>query len=430
MRSRRGLAIGSMLLVGGAVVLSQRPDAFTASRDHPAIVYSTGPVKNAISDLNRRLDDGAARLGFDEANGYLRSALSLLGIPIESQVLVFSQTSAEAQNIGPKNPRAIFFRDAVAVGWVRGAKAIEVAAQDATQGTVFYTLDQAAAAKPRFHRDDTCLACHLTWDTLGVPGPLVLSTFPMPDDKNAYATGFVSDHRSPITDRWGGWYVTGTTSSPHMGNITGPRTSDGRGPRGPTLQNVDGQFDTTSYLSRQSDVVALMVLEHQARMTNLLTRLGWEFRLAAHERPLLKGPPSADADGMTERVHQVVVDLVDYMLFVDEEVLTGPVKGSSGFTDKFQAQGPTDRKGRSFRQLDLTRRLLRYPCSYMIYTQTFDALPGALRNAVYARMWRILSGQETGKPYDRLSRSDRQAILEILRDTKQDLPPSFRTAGQ
>lgn len=433
MRSRAGtgIAIGSLLLAGVGVAFGQRSDAFTASRDHPAIAYSSGPVRNAVSELNRRLEEGTVRLGFDQANGYLRSTLALLGIPTESQVLVFSQTSAQAPEIGPRNPRAIFFRDAVAVGWVRGGKLLEVAAQDAQQGTVFYKIDQAPADKPRFRRDDTCLACHLSWDTFGVPGPFVLSTFPMPDDKNAYATGFVSDHRSPLRDRWGGWYVTGTTSSPHMGNITGPRASnEPRARRGITLETVDGQFDTRAYLSRYSDVTALMVLEHQTRMTNLLGRLGWETRLAAHERQLLRGPVSDGRNGLTARVEQVVVDLVDYMLFVDEEALSSPVKGSSGFAEKFQAQGPNDRKGRSLRQLDLTRRLMRYPCSYMIYTEAFDALPGAARDAVYGRMWQILSGREAGSPYDKLSGDDRQAILEILRDTKQNLPAYFRTAAR
>ena len=44
-----------------------------------------------------------------------------------------------------------------------------------------------------------------------------------------------------------------------------------------------GHFDTAAYLTPHSDIVALMALEHQSHMTNLLTRVGWETRLAVHD---------------------------------------------------------------------------------------------------------------------------------------------------
>jgi hypothetical protein len=114
------------------------------------------------------------------------------------------------------------------------------------------------------------------------------------------------------------------------------------------------------------------------------------------------------------------------MLFVDEPRLVGAIKGTSGFAEKFAAEGPRDSKGRSLHQLDLQRRLLRYPCSYMIYTDAFDALAPAAKNAVYRRMWQVLSGQERGPKYARFALPDRQAIIEILRDTKKDLPEYFQ----
>ena len=104
--------------------------------------------------------------------------------------------------------------------------------------------------------------------------------------------------------------------------------------------------------------------------------------------------------------------------------------GSSGFAEKFSGQGPRDSKGRSLRQLDLDRRLMRYPCSYMIYTAAFDALPPDTKSAVYQRMWLILSGKETAKKYAVLSRADRQAIVEILKETKKDLPAYFQPVTQ
>ena len=154
-------------------------------------------------------------------------------------------------------------------------------------------------------------------------------------------------------------------------------------------------------------------------MTNLITRTGWEARLAA-------ASPSQDASA---RVTEAARDLVDYLLFVDEAPLTGPVKGGSGFAESFGARGPRDGQGRSLRDFDLRRRLFKYPCSYMIYTPAFDALPPAAKNAVYTRLWEVLSGRETQPRYRSLTPQDRQAIVSILRETKRDLPTYFQ-AGQ
>jgi hypothetical protein len=143
-------------------------------------------------------------------------------------------------------------------------------------------------------------------------------------------------------------------------------------------------------------------------MMNLLTRVGWETRA---------GTPPRDN----------VKELVDYLLFVDERLLPGKVQGSSGFAERFAALGPVDRKGRSLRQLDLERRLLQYPCSYMIYSAAFDALPDEARRAIYQRMWDVLSGADPDKRYARLSAGDRQAIIEIVRDTKENLPTYWRS---
>jgi hypothetical protein len=413
---------------GAAATSAQRRDVFVASRDHPAIAYTKAAVTDPIYQLNRRIQSGAVRLARDGPNGYLKSLLAALEIPIESQSLVFSQTSFEGKLITPKNPRAVFFSDTVSVGNVHGSDAIELGAHDPTQGVIFYTLSQAAAEKPQLVRDNTCLACHLSWDTLGVPGFFVLSTFPMSDDKNAYASGFTADHRSTLVDRWGGWYVTGKPGPlRHMGNV--PVIVHGQPDlqsRTPVLASLEGKFDTKAYLSPYSDVVALMVLEHQTHMTNLLTRIGWEARLAAHARSNAADATPRQRDDAAARVREAASDLVDYMLFVDEAPFAGAIRGSSGFAEKFSAQGPRDGKGRSLKQLDLDRRLMRYPCSYMIYTPAFDALPQDARSAIYQRMWQILSGKETGKQYAALSRADRQAIVEILKATKKDLPAYFQ----
>lgn len=408
-------AIVAALAVAAVVaVRGQFADSFVASRDVPQIAYSTAPVENRVSDLNDRLRDGRVQLKFEERSGYLRAVLDALRVPAESQVATFAKNSFQADLIERRNPRAVYFSDDVAVGWVRGAELLEIAAHDPKQGGIFYTLEQKPAAVPQLRREDGCLACHLSWDTLGVPGFFFMSTLTVPDDPHTYASGFSSDSRKSFDTRWGGWYVTGNIGSLiHMGNVPVSNTDKPARAAARSLKSLDSEFDTAGFPTRTSDVVALMVLDHQAHMMNLITRTGWEARLAPGDSK------------QAARVEDAAVDLVDYLLFVYEAPLTAPVRGTSGFAETFEARGPADPQGRSLRQLDLDHRLLKYPCSYMIYSDAFDAMPALAKNAVYRRLWRVLSGQEHGEPYSHLSAGDRRAIVEILRATKKDLPDYF-----
>jgi hypothetical protein len=194
----------------------------------------------------------------------------------------------------------------------------------------------------------------------------------------------------------------------------------------PSLTIGTGTFDTSPYLTPYSDVAALMVLNHQLHLANLLTRLGWESRIASQEQ----SQAGAGNAGKPIDVRDTAREVVDYLLFIDEAPLPSPIQGSSPFAQEFMKRGPRDGQGRSLRDLDLTRRLLRYPCSYMIYTEAFDALPATAQAMVYERMWEILSGSETDKAYARLSLADRRAIIEILRATKKGLPDYFRLLPQ
>jgi hypothetical protein len=409
---RSGTALVALVALGFA--LKAFDDAFIGP-DDPAIQYSTRPTHDPVAELNRKIQQGQTRLRFDPANGYLRSLLDALGIPVESQMAVFSKTSFQANGIGPHNPRSVFFNDSVAVAWLRGAWTVEVAAEDPEQGVVFYTLDQTFSDKPGFHRRDDCLSCHNSYNAAGVPGMLVRSVFTARDGTALFQLGsYTTDHASPMEQRWGGWYVTGNSGGArHMGNIvvTDAKAEAPPPPGADELASLDGKIDSGSYLSKYSDIVALMVFEHEMHAINLLTRAGWEARYAAYR----KATPAPDAS----------IALADYLLFLDEAPLKGRIAGSSGFDGKFAAGGPRDSKGRSLRQLDLERRLMRYPCSYMIYSAAFDALPAGTRDAVYQRMWAVLSGKERGERYARLTAADRQAAIEILRETKPGLPKYF-----
>jgi hypothetical protein len=360
---------------------AQHAGAFRGSLDDPSIDYAARPLNNVVDDVNRRLERGELRFTFSGRGGFLQSALDALQLPVDSQMLVFSRGSLQGKRIGEQNPRAIFFNDRVALGWVRDGNVLEVAAHDATAGVVFYTLQQSSSAPPQFTRSFVCLGCHVTGDTLGVPGLLMFST------SRADAGQFDGvprhvDQSDPLDKRFGGWFVTGN---------------------GALRRSVEGLFDTDGYRTLTSDIAAHLVLTHQAGMTNLLTRAAFEARSAG-----------GDEQAVAAVMNGIAKEVVDHLLFLDEATLPAPVHGNSGFAERFSARGPRDRKGRSLYELDLTRRLFKYPCSYLIYSPAFDALPPRVKDPIYRRMRELLPGQEKG-----------QAILEILRDTKKDLPPDF-----
>jgi hypothetical protein len=430
MRLRTFIALGLWLCAIGSVrtpLDAQRAGAFRGTTDDPAIRYSTAPLNNVVADVNRKLQDGTLRLTYEGRSGYLRSALEALAIPTDSQLLVFSRASLQGKLINEQNPRALFFNDRVALGWVRGGEIIEVAAHDESAGAVFYALEQRTdlPGPPQFRRAFECLGCHLAGDTLGVPGFLMFSSG-RPDPGQGFSLPRAVDHSDALSRRFGGWFVTGSSgSTPHMGNAV--TALDGRASH--EIASVDGLFDTDGFRATSSDIVAHMVFTHQVGMANLLTRAGWQARAADP----LQHPPFTATPGEEERIAVmmtgVATEVVDYLLFVDEARLTDPVRGTSGFAERFAALGPRDTKGRSLHELDLNRRLMKYPCSYLIYSPAFDALPPAARDPIYRRMWEVLSGQERNERYvSALSLADRQAVVEILRDTKPGLPAYFQGA--
>jgi hypothetical protein len=245
------------------------------------------------------------------------------------------------------------------------------------------------------------------------------------------ARQFAVTHRVPFEKRWGGWYVTGQHGSlHHLGNTDLERLYDEPPPSGTSnWTSLAGKFDTSGYLTEQSDIVALTVFEHQMHMMNLLTRMGWEARVIEYRRTVPEVQRKAEGDDPSDKtvsMEDAAKEVVDYMLFTDEAPLPQPLHGATTFAERFSALGPKDRKGRSLRQLDLTRRLLRYPCSYMIYSAQFEQLPALAKAALYGRLWTVLSGKDRDLKYANLTAADRAAIVDILRDTKPDLPKTFR----
>ncbi|MEO6723980.1 MAG: hypothetical protein ABIU20_00780 [Blastocatellia bacterium] len=403
--------------------------------NHEAIQYEKGAVNDAVWRLQEQLDGGKAKLNFDEQFGWLPSVLRALSIQTDSQILNFGKTSFQAPLISPHRPRALYFNDGVSVGYVRGGEVLEIASVDPKQGVIFYTIDQGRSTRPRFQRRDTCLQCHLNNSTLNVPGLMIRSIFPEPSGMPLFhAGGFVTDHRSPLKERWGGWYVTGTHGAQaHMGNAfvrDAQRPSELDTRESQNVTSLKGRFNAEEYLSPHSDIVALMVIEHQTRMTNLITRAGWDTRRALHDRDTMikaLGELSAETTASTRRRIQSACDpLLEYMLFTDDAALTEAVRGTSGFAEMFAKLGPFDAQGRSLRQFDLRKRLFRYPCSFLIYSEAFDNLPPETLDYVYRRLWDVLNGKDISLTFARLSAEDRKAIREILLATKLNLPKYWR----
>ena len=425
-RRVRPLALGALALtlVASVLVLRQGP---RAARQTPEAESgnASAVTLDAVARLQQKIDTGAVTLQFDARHGYLSSLLKDLNIPVSSQTLVFSKSSEQEAAISPQTPRALYFTDDVYVGWVQGG-AIELAAVDPKSGSFFYTLTQEKDAHPKFERHTSkCVGCHDSSEDPAklIPRLLMLSVLPDREGNAINGAAVVTTDRSPFKERWGGWYVTGTHGKQtHLGNQTfrAPARELTSIPEyvatldlapGANVTDLTGRFDTTPYLIPQSDIVALMVLAHQTHVYSLIMFATYSLQAALEL--------NAKAE-TTSLVKEVAEPVVRAMLFSGETVLTDPIVGTSGFAAEFVKQGPRDRRGRSLRDLDLKKRLLRYPLSYVIYSDAFNQMPAVLKDYIDRRLREALSGEDKSPAYAHLSMTDREDILAILKDTKPD----------
>ena len=426
----KGIFLASIL---GAALQDRQINGQDFERE--PILYASAATDNPVSRLQAHLDSGDGKLVYDGGQGYLSSLLKELNVPVSSQTLVFSKTSLQRSRISPRTPRALYFNDDVYVGFCQNGEVLEISAVDPGLGAVFYTLSQEVSESPQFVRqNDNCLLCHGSTNTRGVPGHLVRSVYVDAVGLPVLSMGTHRiDHTSPIEKRWGGWYVTGTHGSQsHLGNLILNSTRQQEpvdNAAGQNVTDLNGRFKTSPYLSQHSDLVALMVLEHQAEAHNLLTRANFQTREALHaEKGLnkdLNEPEGHRWASTTTRIKHACESLVKYLLFCEEAPITTKLRGTTAFAEEFAAKGPRDKKGRSLRDFDLERRLFKYPCSYLIYSPSFDRLPAEAKGQVQKRLWEVLSGKDQSKEFSHLSASDRATILEILRETKFDWPKCF-----
>jgi hypothetical protein len=440
----RKLALPVVPAVLGAVVLAmlQPAEAQIAVRNQGYIPYSDAPINyrsENISDpvtlLQHKLEAGKAKLVHDGSeHGYLRSVLQLLDIPLSSQTLVFSKTSFQYPKISPEHPRALYFNDDIYIGVVHDGKEVEVVSFDKNQGAMFFILHEQKADQPKFERAELdCTQCHIAAGTRGVPGVLVRSVQPVPNGTLvAGARSYITDQDSPLAQRWGGWYVTGSLAAQTMANAVAPADANAKTVK---LEPLPVSFDPKRYLAPTSEDVALLVLGHQTQAHNLITLTNYRTRIALHDLggdAAVAAPPARDKlpDEVLEKIERPAEQLLKYLLFANEtplpELDAKQVIANSAYAREFAARGPFDSKGRSLRQFDLHTRIFRYPLSYLVYSEAFDSIPEPAKTYVYDRLLEVLTGQDKSGEFDAVSLADRQAILEILLETKHNLPKAWQ----
>jgi len=435
------LAIALTTMLPADAQIAVRNQGYIPYSDAP-IFYRSGDIDDPVARLQRQIVQGKAKLVYDEKDhGYLKSVLKLLDIPVSSQTLVFSKTSFQYPKISPQHPRALYFNDDVYVGVVHEGKEIEIVSFDARQGAIFYLLHEQKAEKPALERAELdCTQCHIAAGTRGVPGVFVRSVNPtVTGTLVPGAPSFITDQESPFSERWGGWYVTGKLADASMANAAA--TSEAAGSP-VTLARLDKTFDPSAYLAPGSDAVALLVLGHQTQMHNLITLTNYRTRIALHALESqastavgsAEGTPAAAADAplpqnTRRQFERPAEQLLRYLLFSNETPLPNldakQIIGSSAFAREFAARGPSDSRGRSLRDFDLSTRIFRYPCSYLIYSEAFDALPEPSKGYIWHRLLQILSGEDEDPDFESLSAQSRRSILEILLETRTGLPQEW-----
>lgn len=460
--------LGVLVLSSGSLVDSK--NAFAEDPfEQPPIRYSASESKDPVALFRNRLERGEVVLRKEKQFGYLRDVLRELGVPQESQVLVFSKTSFQIHKISPTNPRAIYFNDSIYIGYVPGSDTLELAANDSTLGAVFYTLDggdqdpskddgdrlesggtdpsasstayslekRAVLQSAKVVRDrGQCLSCHATSRTENVPGYLVRSVYP--DRSGRPRTGsssYSTDYRSPFAQRWGGWYVTGTHGlQRHMGNAFAIDREDPQKldmETGANLKELPDRVRPGLHLSPQSDLVALMVLEHQVRIHNLITKANYEARQSIAMDESMNQALGRDRSYRTEstqrRINTAANALADGLFFRNEPRLESEVSGNGGFAAMFSTLGPRTEQNESLRELDLKSRLFRHPLSYLIYTPEFRELPEEILSLFQAQLREELNGEDSTQTRNehgiiptntaRWSPDERLSIKRILEQT-------------
>lgn len=350
--------------------------------ENPPIDYTNATPDNVVTKLQAAIDDGEKSLSFEDQFGYLRPVLRELEVPESSQMLTFLKSSMQRPIINPQNARAVYFGDDAYVASVPGG-IIEIIVPDDKLGMVFYTLDQDSAG-PKFRRQVAgCMTCHSSSRTKNIPGLQVRSMMPDPEGQPVISAGsFRIDHSSPLQNRWGGWFVTGTHGKArHLGNFHLPDRKRPRQPidnaAGANVTDLSSLTDLSKQLTPHSDIVALMVFEHQIDAHNLMVRTNYAWQIDQHHQTA-----GNDDAGWKQEAEK----LVQHLRFKDELQLKNPLQGTSTFAAEFSQRGSQDKQHRMLRKFNLKSRLFDSPYSYTTDSSFFRALPVAVQAFVMERL--------------------------------------------
>ncbi|HHX81358.1 MAG TPA: hypothetical protein GX696_00055 [Pseudomonadaceae bacterium] len=426
-----GILVFALALLAGSLQAQIRTE-------YDIIDYPSPALDNPVARLQEKLASGEVTLEYTEPFGYLESLLEALGISPDSQTLVFSKTSLQYPQIDASRPRALYTSDDAYIGWVRDSRVIELTAMDSRLGAMFYVFNNnPEVSRPIERQDGRCLVCHDSNGLMGGGIPLLLVRSSLYNQRyenllDLSGAGNVTDSM-PVSERWGGWYVTGQHGSQtHLGNILlddAAQLNDLDSVRQGNLDTLEGKgfFDTSRYLRPTSDIVALMVLEHQLTVQNQLTYVRFKAPAVLErigEAEAIDAPSWESLSETAQRsLARMLDNLVDALLLRDAATLEDGISGNAAYHQWFEAQGPADAEGNSLREFDLQTRLFRYPLSYLIHSADFKDLPPLALDYVMTRLAEILQ-DESAKPgphFPALGPAEKQTILGILEDTEPEL---------
>jgi hypothetical protein len=412
----------------------------TEDYELPPISYSAAQPTEIISRLQTRIASGDLKFSGNDRD-IVQVLLDELQIPAESQILVFSKTSLQRQRISPETPRAIYFSDTCYVGWVPGGL-VEVASMDPVLGPVFYSFDprQESEKGHNFVREPDCLRCHGGNFVPHIPAVFARSVFPDEKGEAILRHGSqVVDYRTPFEERWGGWFVTGKHGRTfHRGNIIA--NEQGSGPimdsaRGANITELSSRIERKQYLEESSDIIALLVFEHQLAMDNSITRAGLKCRrMLAYQKGLqeaFKEPVTEEPtyDSVKSVFESATREVLGCLLFKDEAALPDGLEGNPRFQHAFMAGARRSGNGASLKDLEMKGHLFRNRCSYLIYSDAFLALPQPLKRRIYSRLAKILLTPGTDSTYVHLGVDERARIRSILRETHSEMRDYLRSDG-
>jgi hypothetical protein len=263
-----------------------------------------------------------------------------------------------------------------------------------------------------------------------IPGLFVRSVFPdaAGDPLLRQGTQIVGDE-TPFAERWGGWYVTGYIgTASHRGNALASEQGDilRFQPSATRPKELSAFFDTTRYLRPTSDMIALLICEHQMTVQNSLTHAAFAVRRIIdyqHGLQTAFHEPQTDSpayDSVRSVFSGAVQDVVDHLLFRQAAPLPTGIIADPAFVAGFAPNAPRSRAGHALRDLQLIDRLFAQRCSYLIYSEAFRALPLSLKSRILERLKTALVSRDPTDRYAYIPSDEKERILSILEETLPD----------